>query len=147
MSELMGLMWKDFKSTPLLSVVIVRRAKNHQLPKHSIISHGQEIDLLPILAAKHVSDQQQSKNSSSKIFSFARNTCNQAIKRACRATGLPVGTSHSFRAGFMTDAFSQGVPATAIARHTRHKSIRSLSDHDLPDMSDLKKLTEKMMTS
>ena len=145
-SELLNLTWGDFRLTIKLASITVRKAKNHLRPKFSIVTHSTALDSLPILAAKHISVLTRRRNSSTKIFSFGRTVYNQAIKRACRATGLPIGTSHSFRAGFITDAFAQGVPATAIARHTRHKSIRSLSDYDLPDISDLQKSSDLMMS-
>ena len=146
-SELLNLIWSDFKATLTLTVVIVRKAKNHLRPKSSIISHCQELDALPVLAAQHITVPSNKTRSSTKIFSFGRTHYNQAVKKACRATGLPIGTSHSFRAGFMTDAFAQGHSAQAIAHHTRHQSTKSLSDYNQPDVSDLQKLTVSMLSS
>ena len=145
-SELLNLSWSDFQASLVLSVVVVRKAKNHLRPKSSVISHSHALDSLPVLAAQHVTALHNQKSSSTKVFSFSRTSYNQAIKKACRATGLPIGTSHSFRAGFITDAFARGISATAVARHTRHKSTRSLSDCNLPDISDLKKLTSLMLS-
>ena len=145
-SELLNLSWSDFKTVQLLSVVVVQKAKNHLRPKQSVVIHSYEVDSLPVLAVQYISALSKQVKSSAKIFSFGRTSCNQAIKKACRATGLPIGTSHSFRAGFITDAFAQGISATAIARHTRHKSTRSLSDYNIPDISDLKKLTSLMLS-
>ena len=41
-------------------------------------------------------------------------------------------SSHSLRAGFVTEARAQHVPDHLIARHTRHKDLRMLSVYDRP---------------
>ena len=81
-------------------------------------------------------------SSSAKVFSFSRKSCDDAIKAACSALQIPQGTSHSFRAGFMTDASAAGVPDSSIAQHTRHKSIVSLQSYKIPSISDLNVMTQ-----
>ena len=142
-SELLRLEWGDFKAARSFCVILVRIAKNHLRPKFSVVSHSSDIDSLSLLAAKHFSSTRQTKN----IFSFSRSKYNKAIKTACRATNRPIGTSHSFRAGFITDAAALGIPDTIIAHHTRHSSTASLSDYKRLGVSDLQKLTASMATS
>jgi integrase len=144
-SELIRLQWSDVKVTLAFTVVIVRIAKNHLRPKFCSISHSIDVDSIPMRIAKFRSTSANSF--SGKLFKFSRSSYNRAIKRACRSCSLPQGTSHSFRAGFITDASSIGIPNPTIALHTRHKSVQSLSDYNRPAATDLKKITEAMMTS
>ena len=46
-SELLNLTWADFKAKLTLTVIVVRKAKNHLRPKSSVIVHGHELDALP----------------------------------------------------------------------------------------------------
>ena len=133
-SELLSLTWADLRFYSSYTAVIVRKAKNHKLPKISFVSHTEGVDSLVIRAAavkpNIISD-------SAKVFSFSRKTFNKAIKFACSSLQIPSGTSHSFRAGFITDASAAGIPDSMIALHTRHKSIQSLQSCELPSISDL----------
>ena len=145
-SELLRLCWSDVKITHSFVLVIVRIAKNHLRPKHCTVSHNSvDEDSVPIRIAEHRASS--AKSFSGKIFHFSRSTYNRAIKRACISCSLPKGTSHSFRAGFITDASSIGIPNPSIALHARHKSTLSLSAYNRPAATDLKKITEAMMTS
>jgi integrase len=145
-SELLRLQWSDVKITHSFALVIVRVAKNHLRPKVCSISHNSvDKDSVPIRIAKYRSTSANSF--SGKIFQFSRSTYDRAMKKACTSCGLPIGTSHSFRAGFITDASSIGIPNTTVALHTRHKSTLSLSDCNRPAATDLKKIAEAMMTS
>ena len=102
------------------------------------MSHSDGIDDLMLRAVEvkfpHVP-------SSAKVFSFSRKSYDDAMKAACTALQIPQGTSHSFRAGFITDASAAGASDTSIAQHTRHKSIVSLQSYKIPSISDLNVMT------
>ena len=140
-SELLRLEWGDFKISDTFCLIVIRIAKNHLRPKCSVVTHSTEVDSLPLLANEHLAAKPRKR----KVFSFGRTHHDKAIKAACRANDLPIGTSHSFRAGFITDAAAIGMPDTVIAQHARHKSTVSLSDCERPGVSDLKSLTATMV--
>jgi integrase len=144
-SELLALRWRDLQFFTDCSAVIVRVAKNHSNPKASHVEHSVAVDCIPILAAKFKSSK-YFKGDNYKCFSFSRRTYNRAIKRVSALFRHPKATSHSFRAGFITDAAAAGISDPAIALHTRHRSIRSLVDYKGPAMADLRRTTRTMLT-
>jgi integrase len=139
-SELLRIRWSDLLFYIKSTAVVVRRAKNHSSPKISFVSHSSGVDNLMSLASQ-VKPKDISVQGTEKVFSFSRNTYNKAIKAACKSIGIPEGTSHSFRAGFITDASCNGIPDTMIALHARHKSIASLQSYKIPSISDLQATT------
>ncbi len=63
------------------------------------------------------------------------NTINTIIKRHVQPVlGVDPSdyTGHSLRAGFVTEARTRHVPDPLIARHTRHRDLRSLHTYDRP---------------
>lgn len=56
------------------------------------------------------------------------------VRQRLEAAGIPADTytSHSLRAGWVTEARQRGVPAQDIMRHTRHVDARMLHVYDRP---------------
>ena len=115
------------------TVLLVGRSKNHQKPKPVFVSHAEDFNVsLPCLLNESLPFLPEQ----GRIFRFSRRTCNERIQDIGRRFGWPRASSHSFRAGFITDAFACGSSAAAIARHTRHKAEESLVVYDQPGAQD-----------
>ena len=137
-SELLAIEKRDVRFMPGGAVVTVRWAKNHRVPKHTVVHSTATFDAVKALAkAAH------GKRAFDKLFPVTRSDYNKFVSRVARKICGLRATSHSLRAGWATDAFLSGMSEAEVMLHGRWRGAEALARYYyVPDLEDrLKTIT------
>lgn len=77
-------------------------------------------------------DSRLGADSDTRVFRLSGEAINEIVAARCKAVGLHKFTGHSLRAGFATEALSQGIPDSAVMEVTRHRNVNMLLRYKRP---------------
>lgn len=134
-SEVFRIRRSHVRSNDRATILTVIKAKNHRQPKHTIVSRDSPRGLLCGATAIDRACA-RAKRPTDFLFKFTPAQHNAFIKRTVlRWCGFHA-TSHSLRAGWVTDAFRRGMPEQLMMLHGRWASVQGLRHYFVPTLED-----------